>query len=66
MATGEGTSATPNASMRVLVMQESPCKSVWAYAVQSNGGSQDWAVQQICDDLETVGLKNDRIVVKSD
>ena len=46
-------------------MQESLCKSVWLYAFQSEGSNEEWAVQQICDHLETVDLKNDRIVVKS-
>ena len=30
------------------------------------GATEEWAVHQICEDLETVGLKNDRIVLKSD
>ena len=50
----------------VLVMQESECRSVWAYAVDRKGASEEWAIHQICEDLETVGLKDDRIIAKED
>ena len=30
------------------------------------GASEAWAIDQIVEDLDTVGLRNDRIVVKSD
>ena len=53
-------------SQTFLVMQESECKSVWSYAVEHKGASEEWAVHQICEDLETIGLKNDRIIVKDD
>ena len=53
-------------SMTVLVMQESECRSVWAYVLESKGASEYRAVSQICEDLETIGLKSDRIVIKSD
>ena len=50
----------------VLVMQESECRSVWAYQVQHKGGSEEWVVDQIIEDLDTIGLRNDKVVVKSD
>ena len=53
-------------TMTVLVMQESACRSVWAYAVQHKGSSETWVTDQIVEDLDTVGLRNDRIVIKSD
>ena len=52
--------------MTVLVMQESECRSVWAYAVEHKGSSEPWVVDQIAEDLDTVGLRNDRIIIKSD
>ena len=53
-------------AITVLVMQESQCQSVWAYVVQSKGASEAWVVDQVAEDLDTVGLKRDRIVIKSD
>ena len=53
-------------SQTVLVMQESECLSVWSYAVDSKEASEEWSIHQICEDLETVGLKDDRIIVKDD
>ena len=52
-------------SITVAVMQESLCKSVWAYAVDTKGSMEEWMVQQAIEDLETVGLKNERLVLKS-
>ena len=56
----EGQSAT------ILVMQESENRSVWAYGVQSKGASESWVIDQIVEDLDTIGLRNDRVVIKSD
>ena len=53
-------------SITVLVMQESECRSVWAYQVKHKGASETWVIDQIAEDLETVGLQNDRVIVKSD
>ena len=53
-------------SQTVLVMQESECRSVWSYAVDSKGLSEEWVIHQICEDIETVGLKDDRIIIKDD
>ena len=50
----------------ILVMQESECRSVWAYAVDRKDATKAWMVYQLCEDLETVGLKNDRIIAKTD
>ena len=53
-------------SLTMLVMQESQCRSVWAYAVEHKGSREDWIAHQVVEDLETVGLRNDRVVLKSD
>ena len=63
---GEEESEKARTTITVAVMQESLSKSVWAYAVESKGPMEEWMVQQACEDLETVGLKNERIVLKSD
>ena len=52
--------------MTVLVTQESVCRSVWAYAVKSKGAKEDWVIVQICEDLETVGIQNYRVILKND
>ena len=36
----------------VLVMQESECRSVWSYAVDKKGSSEEWVIHQICEDLD--------------
>ena len=63
---GEEEAEKARTSITVAVMQESLSKSVWAYAVESKGSMEEWMVQQACEDLETVGLKNERFVLKSD
>ena len=50
----------------VLVMQESEFRSIWSYTVERKGASEEWVIHQICEDLETVGLKEDRIIIKDD
>ena len=52
-------------SMTILVMIETMCRSIWAYAVESKG-SDAWVAEQMVDDLETVGLANERIIIKAD
>ena len=42
-------------SLTALVMVEPKCPSIWAYAVESKGASEEWAVEQLLDDLESVG-----------
>ena len=54
-----------NVSMTILVMLETMCRSIWAYAVE-NKGSDDRVAEQIVDDLETVGLAGERIIIKAD
>ena len=63
---GEEESTRASSSMTVLVMQESQCRSVWAYSVEHKGSSEAWVIDQIAEDLDTVGLRNDRIIIKSD
>ena len=53
-------------SQTVLVMQESETRSIWSYAVERKGASEEWVIHQICEDIETVGLKEDRIIIKDD
>ena len=43
-------------SMTILVMTETMCRSMWAYAVTTKGASESWVADQIVEDLETVGL----------
>ena len=47
-------------------MRKSQCKSVWEYAVEHKGSREEWVMAQAVEDLETVGLRNDRVVLKSD
>ena len=47
-------------------MQESLCRSVWAYTVEHKGSSEALVIDQIAEDLDRVGLRNERILVKSD
>ena len=63
---GESDAESAGASLTIAVMQESLAKSVWSYAVESKGSMEEWMVQQAIEDLETVGLKNERLVLKSD
>ena len=53
-------------SQTVLVMQESKTRSIWSYAVEHKGASEEWVIHQVCEDLKTVGLKDDRIIIKDD
>ena len=52
-------------SLTCLVFKETMCDSVWAYALRSKSVAEDpWVADQIVDDLTTVGLAKDRIIVK--
>ena len=53
-------------SLTVLVMIETMCRSVWAYACSAKGGSEEWLVNQIVEDMDTIGLAEERIIVKTD
>ena len=57
---------TDGDTQTVLVMQESECRSVWSYVVDKKGSSDKWVIHQICEDLETVGLREDRIIIEDD
>ena len=52
--------------MTVLIVVETLCRSIWAYACESKGASEQWVVEQVVQDLQTVGLSDERIVIKSD
>ena len=54
-------------SMTIMVMLETLCKSIWAYAIEGKGAiSVDWLAQQVVEDIETVGLAEERIITKTD
>ncbi len=54
-------------SLTALVMKETMCDSVWAYALKSKSVTEDpWIAEQIVDDLNTIGMGNHRIIVKTD
>ena len=54
-------------SLTALVMKETLCGSVWAYALKSKSVGEDpWVTDQLVDDLCTIGLARERLVVKSD
>ncbi len=59
-------STTAKTSLTVMVMLETLCHSVWAYAVESKGAGETWMTEQIVEDIETIGLTNERIIMKSD
>ena len=46
-------------------MVQTLCNSLWAYPVQSKGAAEQWVIEQIAEDLETVGLANERIIIKA-
>ena len=49
---GESEQSKASESLAILVMQESMCRSVWAYAVESKGAKEEWLVEQILEDGE--------------
>ena len=53
-------------SMTVMLMVESLFRSMWAYAVQCKGATDEWLAEQIKDDLETIGLAGERLIIKAD
>ena len=54
-------------SVTALVMKETLCGSVWAYALRSKSvGDDPWIAEQLVDDLRTIGLAKERVIVKSD
>ena len=62
-----GTETEAKVSMTVMVMLETMCSSVWAYALEGKGAaSVDWFAQQVVVDIETVGLAKERVITKTD
>ena len=53
-------------SMTVMLMVESLFRSMWAYAVQCKGATDEWLAEQITNDLETIGLAGERLIIKAD
>ena len=67
VANDHGESIDADTSLTALVMKETLCGSVWAYALKSKSVSGDpWIADQLVDDMRTVGLANERVLVKSD
>ena len=53
--------------LKILVIKETMCGSVWAYAVQHKGYTMEpWIRNQIIYDLNTIGMKDERISIKND
>ena len=53
--------------MTILVMTETLCDSVWSYALEGKGAvSTDWIAPKMVEDMNTMGLKQERIITKSD
>ena len=52
--------------MTVLAMKETLCQSVWAYAVKTKGAGEAWIADQIVEDMETIGLTEEKIILKTD
>ena len=54
-------------SLTALVMKETMCDSVWAYALKSKSVAEDpWVADQIVHDLNTIGMGQNRIIAKTD
>ena len=54
-------------SLTTLVMKETMYGSVWAYALKTKSVSEDpWVADQLEDDLRTIGMANERVIIKSD
>ena len=65
--TEHGKETESKVSMTILVMVETMCASIWAYALEGKGAaSVDWAAQQVVDDMEIVGLPRERVITKTD
>ena len=54
-------------SVTIMVMLETLCSSIWAYAIEGKGAvSLDWLAEKVIEDIETVGLAKERIITKTD
>ena len=62
-----GSEVEAKVSMTVMVMLETLCSSVWAYAIEAKGAtSLDWLASKVVEDIETVGMSKERIITKTD
>ena len=61
----EGTT-TARTSMTVMVVLETLCHSIWAYAVEAKGAGEAWISDQAIEDMETIGISGERIIMKAD
>ena len=50
------TSEAAQTSLTILVMTETFCRSMWRYACESKGSSEQWVVDLIVEDIETIGF----------
>ena len=65
--TADGDTREIVTSLTALVMKETLCGSVRAYALRTKSVGEDpWIADQTVDDLRTVGLTTERVVVTSD
>ena len=56
VANDHGESVDADTSRTALVMKETLCGSVWAYALKSKSVGEDpWVADQLADDMRTVG-----------
>ena len=55
--------ASARTSMTCLCMQESLCGSVWGYALTQKGAANKWIVDQVADDIASIGMSQERIIV---
>ena len=62
----EDAELTAKMYMTILVLVESMCRSVWTYAVESKGASEMWLESQILEDFDTIGLTNEKLIIKAD
>ena len=58
---------TGTIKMTLRAVKETLCDSAWSYCVRHKGVLQEpWIAKQIMHDFDTVGLANERTVVKND
>ena len=54
-------------TLTTMVMMETMYSSVWAYALDAKGSATlDWLSRQVVEDIETVGLSGERVIMKTD
>ena len=53
--------------LKILVLKETLCGSIWAYSVQHKRYTQEpWIRDQIISDFNTIGLSDERMSIKND